>query len=153
MNPQLAKQIEELEVSLLQPEVRRSAKKISELLADDFVEFGMFGKKYTKQDFMAILPDSEEEKFEKYEASDFEAREIAEGTVLLTYKASIEFLKTSKKIWTLRSSIWQNRGKNWQMIFHQGTIIKDTDSEQKGKMEGFLKGIDTNIIREKDRKL
>ena len=125
MNHQLAKQIEDLEVLLLLPEVRRSAKRISELLADDFVEFGMFGKIYSKQDFVELLPNSEEEKFEKYEASDFKAREIAADTVLLTYKASIEFLKTNEKIWTLRCSIWQKRGKNWQMIFHQGTVIKD----------------------------
>ena len=125
MNHQLAKQIEGLEVSLLKSEVRRSAKRISELLADDFVEFGMFGKIYSKQDFVALLPNSEEEKFERYEASNFEAREIAPDTVLLTYKASIEFLKTNEKIWTLRCSIWQKRGDNWQMIFHQGTVIKD----------------------------
>ncbi len=125
MNHNLAKLIEDLEVSLLQPEVRRSAEKINELLADDFVEFGMFGKRYAKQDFIETLPNSEEEKFEKYMASDFEAKEIAADTVLLTYKASIEFLKTNKKILTLRSSIWQKRGDNWQMIFHQGTPCTD----------------------------
>lgn len=124
MNHQLAKQIEDLEISLLQPEVRRSAKRIDELLADDFVEFGMFGKIYSKQDFVSLLPNSEKEKFEKYSASDFEAKEIAADTILLTYKASIEFLKTNEKIWTLRCSIWQKRGGNWQMIFHQGTVIK-----------------------------
>ena len=125
MDHQLAKHIEDLEVSLLKPEVRRSAKRISELLADDFVEFGMFGKIYSKQDFVELLPNSEEEKFEKYEASEFRTREIAVDTVLLTYKASIAFLKTNEKIWTLRSSIWQKRDDNWQMIFHQGTVIKD----------------------------
>jgi len=125
MNQQLSKHIEELEVALLQPEVRRSAKRINELLADDFIEFGMFGKKYTKKDFLELLPDSEEEKFERYEASAFKTREIASGTVLLTYKASIEFLKTHEKLWTLRCSIWQKRGDNWQMIFHQGTVIKN----------------------------
>ena len=124
MNKQLEKQIEQLELELLKPEVRRSAKRISELLADDFIEFGMFGKKFTKQDFIKILPNSEEEKFEKYEASDFETREIATGTVLLTYKATIDFLKTNEKIQTLRCSIWQKRGDDWQMIFHQGTVIK-----------------------------
>ncbi len=125
MDNQIAKHIEELEVSLLQPEVRRSAKRISELLADDFVEFGMFGKIYSKQDFVELLPNSEEEKFERYRASNFEAKTIAHDTVLLTYKASIEFLKTNETILTLRSSIWQNRNQNWQMIFHQGTVIKN----------------------------
>jgi len=128
MDKQLAKQIEDLEVSLLKPEVRRSAKRISKLLAGDFVEFGMFGKVYSKQDFVELLPNSEEEKFERYKASNFEAKEIAVNTVLLTYKASIEFLKTNETIWTLRCSIWQKRGENWQMVFHQGTVIKDVDN-------------------------
>ncbi|MFZ2188981.1 MAG: DUF4440 domain-containing protein [Candidatus Moraniibacteriota bacterium] len=128
MDHQLAKQIEDLEVELLQPEVRRSAKRISELLADDFVEFGMFGKRYSKQDFVTLLPNSEDEKFERYTATDFEAREIAIDTVLLTYKASIEFLKTNETIWTLRCSIWQKCHENWQMIFHQGTVVKDVDN-------------------------
>jgi hypothetical protein len=44
MNNQLTKKVEELEVLLLQPEVRKSAIKINELLADDFIEFGMSGK-------------------------------------------------------------------------------------------------------------
>jgi hypothetical protein len=98
MDLQLAKQIEYLEVELLQPEARRSAKRISELLAEDFVEFGMFGKIYSKQDFVTLLPNSEDEKFERYKATDFEVREIAPDTVLLTYKASIEFLKTNETI-------------------------------------------------------
>lgn len=126
MDHQLAKHIEDLEVLLLKPEVRRSVEKISELLADDFVEFGMFGKIYSKQDFVELLPNSEDEKFERYKASDFKTREIDPDTVLLTYKASIEFLKTNETIWTLRCSIWQKRDENWQMIFHQGTVIKDT---------------------------
>ena len=125
MDHQLAKHIENLEVSLLQPEVRRSAKRINDLLANDFVEFGMFGKIYSKQDIVELLPNSEEEKFEKYDASEFQTREIAVDTVLLTYKASIDFLKNNEIIWTLRCSIWQKRGENWQMIFHQGTVIKN----------------------------
>ena len=124
MDEIVSKQVIDLELALLTPEVRRSAQKISELLADDFVEFGMFGKKYTKQDFVESLPNAKEEEFERYKALDFEAKEIASDTVLLTYKASIEFLKTNETIWTLRCSIWQKRVNDWQMIFHQGTVIK-----------------------------
>jgi hypothetical protein len=127
MDQQLAKLIQDLEISLLQPEVRQSAEKLNELLADDFVEFGMFGKKYSKQDIVESLPKAEEEKFERYEAIDLVAKEISPDTVLLTYKASVKFLKTNETIWTLRSSIWQKRNDSWQMIFHQGTIIKEVD--------------------------
>lgn len=117
----LAKLIQQLEVELLKPEVRKSAKRISELLANDFVEFGMEGKKFTKRACVKALPNSKSEKYEKYKATNFKAKKIAPNTVLLTYRASIENTKKKTKIWTLRCSIWQKRRKNWQMIFHQGT--------------------------------
>lgn len=44
MDRELAELIERLETELLQPEVRRSPDRISELLADDFIEFGISGK-------------------------------------------------------------------------------------------------------------
>lgn len=89
MNNQIAKYIEKLERELLQPEVRKSAKRISEILADDFVEFGMEGKKFTKKDIVKLLPKSKSEKNEKYKATSFRAKAIAQDTILLTYRASI----------------------------------------------------------------
>lgn len=121
MSNPLAKLIQQLEIELLKPEVRKSAKRISGLLANDFVEFGMEGEKFTKQNIIKALPNSKSEKYEKYKATNFKAKEIAPNTVLLTYRASIENTKKKTKIWTLRCSIWQKRRNNWQMIFHQGT--------------------------------
>jgi hypothetical protein len=121
MSNKLFEIVEKLEVELLKPEVRKSAKRISELLANDFVEFGMEGKKFTKKDMVKALPNSKNEKYEKYKATNFKAKKIAPNTVLLTYRASIENTRKKTKIWTLRCSIWQKRKNNWQMIFHQGT--------------------------------
>jgi len=124
MNPLLSKQIETLELELLQPEVRKSGKRFDELLADDFVEFGMAGKIFNKEYFVKTVPTLKSEEHEKYEATDFEAKEIAPNTVLLTYKASVENTKTGVKFWTLRCSLWQKSGDSWKIIFHQGTPIK-----------------------------
>ncbi len=44
--------IKNLEVELLQPEVRKSKERLNELLADDFFEIGESGKKYSKQDIL-----------------------------------------------------------------------------------------------------
>ena len=118
MNYQLAKLIENLEVELLQPEVRKSVKRLNELLADDFLEFGMSGKRFTKKDIIELLLKSEGT---KYEGTDFETKEIAPDTVLLTYRASVENITTGVKKWTLRSSLWQKHDNTWQMMFHQGT--------------------------------
>jgi len=118
MNQQLAKLIESFELELLRPEVRKSVEKLNDLLADDFLEFGMSGLQYNKQDIIKLLISSTDT---KYEGLDFAAKELAPDTVLLTYRSSTENLRTGKKQWTLRSSIWKKLGKNWQMIFHQGT--------------------------------
>ena len=121
MDQQIKKLIEQLEIELLQPKIRKSKERLNELLADNFFEFGMSGDKYTKQDILNILPQS---KGIRYEGTDFESVEISPNTILLTYRASVENTNTNKKIWTLRSSIWQKRNDNWQMIFHQGTPQK-----------------------------
>lgn len=124
MKKELEKLIERLEIELLQPDVRRFGKRMMELLADDFLEFGMFGKMFNKQEMIKHITGSTSEPNEKYEAMDFEATKIAAKTIRLTYKASIENINTGEKFWTLRCSIWQKRGNAWQIIFHQGTIIK-----------------------------
>lgn len=113
--------LEKLELELLKPKTRKSVKRLSELLAEDFLEIGMTGKRFTKKDILEILPKSEDN---KYEATDFETKEIAPNTILLTYKASVNNTKTNEITLTLRSSIWQKQNNNWQMIFHQGTIVR-----------------------------
>jgi len=121
MDEFLAEHIKKLELELLNPRVRQSPKKFKELLADDFLEFGMFGNKYSKSDILEHIP-----KWSSYgyEGSDFSMKILEESTVLLTYKASVTNNKTSEIKDTLRSSIWQMRNDNWQMIFHQGTLQK-----------------------------
>lgn len=118
MDQLLAKLIENLEVELLQPDVRQSEARLDELLADDFLEIGASGKCYTKQDILKRLPVSEGT---NYKGTDFKAMKIAPGTVLLTYRASAEDLRTGSKKWAVRSSLWQKRGDQWQILFHQGT--------------------------------
>lgn len=115
------KLLEKLELELLQPKTRKSVERLNELLTEDFLEIGMTGKPFTKKDILEILPKSDGS---NYQATDFEAKEIAPNTILLVYKASVNNTKTGETTQTHRSSIWQKRNDNWQMIFHQGTIIK-----------------------------
>lgn len=46
-----------LEERLLQPEVRRSARDLDELLADEFVEFGGSGRVFGKREIIETLRD------------------------------------------------------------------------------------------------
>lgn len=101
-----------LEERLLRPEVRKSAEQVAALLADEFVEIGSSGRIYDKPQIIERLP-QEEGKGSIPTISDFSARQLAAGVILVTYR-----IIESR---TIRSSIWKSIAGQWQMMFHQGT--------------------------------
>ena len=117
MDAHLKQQLMDLEVKLLQPDIRKSVKQLNTLLADDFLEFGQSGKTYSKQDVLEALPELTEELFM---ASHFEARMLSDDVVLLTYLLERRG-NDAMKSRSCRSSIWKRTGEQWQMTFHQGT--------------------------------
>ncbi len=121
MNEELTDIIKKLEVELLQPEVRKSTTRLNELIADDFLEFGVSGNHYNKKDILESLPTLSAV---KYEVFNMEVRELSTDTMLITYNLEKEILESGEKSRSLRSSIWQSRNDNWQMTFHQGTAVK-----------------------------
>jgi hypothetical protein len=117
MTPQdaLATELKGLEEELLVPTVRRSTR-LTELLADEFIEFGSSGRIYTKSDLVAVL---QAESPIAQTTSDFKVTSLAPDVALLTYK----ICRHSKPaVHTLRSSVWRRANGKWQMVFHQGTI-------------------------------
>jgi glyoxylase I family protein len=112
MKPDLEAFVVNLENSLLDESVRKSDQ-LSELLADDFVEIGSSGATYTKQQVIAAL---KTEAPREIIATEFKARELFPGNVLVSYRARQD------NVPTLRTSLWQQRAGRWQLVFHQGTI-------------------------------
>ena len=111
----LSRRLRELEESLLQPDVRKS-KELVALLADDFVEFGSSGRIYTKADLVAV-PQAESPSVET--TSNFKVALLSPNVALLTYVICREAVPP---VHTLRSSVWQLRGEQWQMVFHQAML-------------------------------
>jgi hypothetical protein len=109
--------IKALELELLQPEVRKSKKRLDELIADDFVEIGTSGKEYDKQDVINDLASQDEIKFT---VQNFNTIEISPDTILASYEVEKE-TSGSESIRSNRTSIWKNIDGNWQIVFHQGT--------------------------------
>jgi hypothetical protein len=101
--------IYQLESSLLRAEVRQSATKLNQLIADDFVEFGSSGNIYHKKDVIGSLASA------TAKIEDFEVTTLSSDVLLATYK-----IKSDSSI-SLRSSIWKHSQEGWRMIFHQGT--------------------------------
>ena len=109
--------IKALELELLQPEVRRSKKRLNELIADDFVEISSSGKEYNKADVINDLASQNEIKFS---VQNFSTIEISPETILATYEVEKEISGSNVKVNSSRTSIWKNKDGEWQIVFHQG---------------------------------
>ena len=111
---ELSQHLRELEESLLLPDVRKS-KRLGELIANDFVEFGSSGRTYTKPDLVEAL---QTEAPVKQTAADFRVSLFGKDVALLTYRIHRHSIPP---LHTLRSSVWRLRDGQWQMVFHQAT--------------------------------
>ena len=96
-----------LELALLDPEVRRSPERVQRLLHPDFREIGLSGV-WNRDAIVAALA---ADPGTGWTATEVEAREVAGGVVLVTYRAA----------GSLRSSLWVEGPEGWQLLFHQGT--------------------------------
>lgn len=102
-----------LEKKLLKPEIRTSKDELTNLLSEDFFEFGSSGRvlyknKSVREVSLGVV---------RMKLSDFEIHPLSEQIVLTTYRIYNEVNKQH----SLRSSIWKLSDGTWKMQFHQGT--------------------------------
>lgn len=125
MNSTIRDLIKNLEMELLQPDVRTSRHRLSELIADNFIEIGASGKYYRKNDIIENLPMQERA---IYLVSGFSVIEISSDSALAVYTIEKTIADTGQKTSSLRSSLWKKIDKRWQLLFHQGTFCNNTRS-------------------------
>lgn len=104
----------QLEERLLKPEIRASKEELTNLLADEFFEFGSSGKVLYQNESIG----EEGIGAVRMKLSNFEIHPLSDEIVLTTYRIYNEVNKKH----SLRSSIWKLREGSWKMYFHQGTI-------------------------------
>ena len=109
----------QLERVLLDPEVRRNRSKVEALLAKDFREFGASGRQWGREEILDLLETEEQQPGCAIE--EFSLRLLTESVALVTYRA----VRAEAGGMTLRSSIWEKKAGQWQMLFHQGTRVPD----------------------------
>ncbi len=117
---EVARQLQLLEETLLDPAVRRDPARVGALLAEDFVEFGSSGRIWSRAAILELLK-HEEGYAEAPLVREFTCRPLALGVVLATYRAVRLDDGGGQSRETLRSSIWSNGSSGWKMRFHQGT--------------------------------
>jgi hypothetical protein len=115
-----AELIRQLEEKLLESSIRTSIGAVADLLADDFVEFGSSGRVFNKREIIASL--QQEDGTCRRSLHDFEAKLLAPGVILATYRVLRQADNSEPAIQSLRSSIWKLTDGRWQTIFHQGTL-------------------------------
>ncbi|WP_063290458.1 MULTISPECIES: DUF4440 domain-containing protein [unclassified Pseudovibrio] len=101
-----------LENQLLDPVVRRTRKKLEQLLHVDFAEIGASGRMYDRRQILDELP-AEAHDYPTRTIEGFHIRELSEGLVQVFYDIA--------ENGTRRTSIWMFAGHQWRMIYHQGT--------------------------------
>ena len=104
----------ELEEKLLKPEIRTSKEELTNILSENFFEFGSSGKVLYKNESLSDVSLSAVH----MKLSDFEIHPLSEEVVLTTYRIYNEVNKQH----SLRSSIWKLIDGTWKMHFHQGTL-------------------------------
>lgn len=107
--------LQELELCLLQPNVRKSTR-VEELLAEEFIEIGSSGNAHTRQEIISAL---QAEPTTQWTATQFKIRLLAPTIALVTFRAHRH---SEPPVHSLRSSIWRETNGQWQMYFHQGTL-------------------------------
>ena len=113
----VADQLRQLEQELLEGSVRRNAPRVTELLAEDFREFGSSGRVFTRQEIVDAL---QAEAPARFFTQNFQLTMLASHVALVTYESSKETADGLVRR-SLRSSIWQLADDGWRMVFHQGT--------------------------------
>lgn len=112
-----------LEQELASTAARCDRARMHDLLADEFIEFGASGRRFTKQEIIGLL--STEDDFTSYELVDFTLTTLGADHALITY--TIPPRKGpdgTPKPGSRRSSIWREGVTGWQLVFHQGTRSK-----------------------------
>ena len=92
------------------------------LVAPDFWEVGATGRLYSREFALAVLtqrPSTPSD--DAWKTSDFHLIELGEHNFLLTYT-----LQQPNRI-TRRVTAWQRKGSHWQAIYHQGTVVENTE--------------------------
>jgi hypothetical protein len=116
----IEKLIFQLENDLLKSEIRKSPQKLSELLAEEFIEFTSSGSEYHYKN-SDVFQKQEDNSELLWQITDFRIKQLSEDCILAIYKVVKHNEPNENKKYSLRSSIWKSYCGKWKMIFHQGT--------------------------------
>ncbi|HHY25322.1 MAG TPA: DUF4440 domain-containing protein [Desulfitobacterium dehalogenans] len=117
----------QLEKDLLKSEVRKSAQRISDLLANNFIEFCSNGREYHYK-HGDVFQEQDDNKELCWQIVGFRIEHLSDGCILALYKVIKHDEPDANKKYSLRSSIWRYIDGKWKVFFHQGTGTSEFDT-------------------------
>ncbi len=122
MDKSVEEHLRHLEERLLQPDVRKAAEEVAELLAEEFIEFGSSGRIFHREQ---IIEGLQSEPTRQRSLTNFRTSTLAPDVVLATYRVIRHGPTEEPPEHSLRSSIWKLIDGRWRMLFHQGTLSRE----------------------------
>ena len=94
---------------------------LEKMTDESFWEVGASGQHYSREYVIdTLLERYKNPKPDIWKTSDFHCYEIAPNNYLLTYILIQDNLRVTR-----RATLWRRYGKNWKIVYHQGTILQD----------------------------
>lgn len=95
------------------------------VMSPDYWEVGASGRRYTREFILQMFTAQPaiDEASAGWETRDFGLRRLGPGTFLLTYT-----LQQGERL-TRRATIWESAGGQWQILYHQGTIVTGKEDD------------------------
>ncbi len=115
----IAALIKQLELRLLQTDLRTNPTLIDELIAESFEEINSAGQINSRQQVVEWLMNKDSN--QNWILKDFRIRPLTNHMVIAIYSAVNDDQVPEKQSGSIRSSIWQCQNDHWKMVFHQAT--------------------------------
>jgi hypothetical protein len=107
------------------PEFAATREALLQMTAEDFWEVGASGRRYSRGYVLQMVAARQEAVGlkDEWRCSGFHCRELAPEVYLLTYT----LLQGQRK--TRRATVWQRDGAVWKIVFHQGTLVQESEPQ------------------------
>ena len=120
-------QIKQLELKLLNTDLRANPSVIDELLDNAFEEISNNGQVNTRQQVVTWLLNKDNAQL--WSLQNFRIKWLSNNTVITIYHAVVHDqtteatngLKQKSNPGSIHSSVWQRSNEHWKMVFHQAT--------------------------------
>jgi hypothetical protein len=117
---QVLEELERREPIFHRPEFGVSRREFDAMTDPDFWEIGASGRRYSREFVIDTVVERHSRPHDDvWETRDFHCRRLSADTFLVTYTLVQDGSRISR-----RTSIWRRRDAEWQVVFHQGTLVQ-----------------------------